>query len=548
MAMEMNDESHNIKLMILDDDGIVRAMLNRILSEDYALRSAKTHGEFREQLKDYVPDILFLDLTLPDAYGIDICRSLKNDPQYKDIFIFIVTASSDNETIEKGYRAGADDFIRKPFIPFEVKYKVSVFEKISQYRKSMNRRNITLADYNRKLFTLSNAVNREMDMESGNESSLISIGFLREIIKSDYIELIKKAEEGFSSIQVVNSDKNVFTKKFSEMESVRKILDRGEKTRSFRLSRSGRIFHCVIVSIFFKDNMSGYILMASAAEFTKEDREIVSLYADFYTLINKRISAEKNLMEKNLLYRSEISKIRKIQASSIPDLKKIRGYDIDFAYLPAEDISGDFFDGYFVSDTVYQLVLCDISGHGAASSYIGNEVRTLFRTISDATRPLSEIVKSVNTRMYNDLRGLYYFGTVVILRMNITDSTIEFINAGHPPILHFNRSTGQCHFRRSTGPLIGLFDNLEYDNEIITMAQGDAILIYTDGITEALNMPTKTMYSEEKLCHNFIGNIEYSSKEIVHLIVGSVYEFTDYGEQEDDITIISIKKLGPSPE
>lgn len=267
-------------------------------------------------------------------------------------------------------------------------------------------------------------------------------------------------------------------------------------------------------------------------------REIVSKVRSF----EKIILIQRELRRKNAQYRSEISKIRNIQVAQIPDFKEVSGYDIAYGYLPAQDISGDFMDGFFISDTVYQLVLCDISGHGMASAYIGNEVRTMLKTLSLGGGAMAEIAVRVNDTLAANIRNLYYFATLVMCRFDLRSGTVEYLNAGHPDVfLQTVRDYG-CRALGRTGPLLGLFPDKQYAMSRIEMSPGDSLLLYTDGLSESMRDDSdEEMYGEERLRDSFIEARELPSRDILHAVIGSVYEFTDYGEQKDDITAICIK-------
>lgn len=245
-------------------------------------------------------------------------------------------------------------------------------------------------------------------------------------------------------------------------------------------------------------------------------------------------------------YKREIARVREIQASLLPDFKNLAGFDIDSTFLPASDISGDFFDGFYISSDIYQIILCDVSGHGMASAYVGNEIRTIFRLYSLPERPMEETVGLVNGILIRELGALYYFCTAIICRIDTTTGVISYLNAGHPPAIIYRAGSGENVILEDSGALIGLFESDEYHTEELVLDPGDYLLFYTDGITEAMDlelMSDKGIFGLDRIVCSVRENAGATSRDMLLSLVSSVYEFTDFSEQLDDMTAICLRKL-----
>jgi len=244
-------------------------------------------------------------------------------------------------------------------------------------------------------------------------------------------------------------------------------------------------------------------------------------------------------------FRHEISDIRKSQASLLPDFKQVPGYDIDYTYLPENDISGDFFDGFFISEDIYQIIICDVSGHGMASAYVGNEIRTIFKIHSSVNTPIETTIRLLNSILVKELKDIYYYCTAIICRINIKTGIIDYLNAGHPPGIIYNAGTGLTSTLECTGPIIGLFDDNEYTSIELKLNTDDYLLLYTDGITEAVEfdmISEKGMFGINRIIESVLENIGSPSRDMLLMLISKVYEFMEYTEQMDDITAICIKK------
>lgn len=103
-----------VKILIIEDNPALSNLTRDLLSnEGFEVDAASTGEEGRRRIKDFQPDLLVLDLSLPDDFGLDICREMKQ--KYPGLLVFVVTALGNSEDVVAGLDAGADDYIPKPF-------------------------------------------------------------------------------------------------------------------------------------------------------------------------------------------------------------------------------------------------------------------------------------------------------------------------------------------------------------------------------------------------------------------------------------------------
>ncbi len=337
--------------------------------------------------------------------------------------------------------------------------------------------------------------------------------------------------KSFISFEKLNKSHNIDESNFDELISL-KIIKRKKQTQ----------IYCIIRKLHINESKSGYMLIQRETKFSKNEIQIISLFTDYYSLFERKQIYDNLLQKSNKEFRDEISKIRKIQVSLLPKFDLVRNFKIASAFIPATDLSGDFFDGYFLSNTIYQMVLCDVSGHGIASSYVGNQIRTLFRMLSKENRPPSEITMMVNDSLYEDLEDLYIFSTAVVCQINMDTGEMLYLAAGHPPSLLHQAETENTNYITNTGPLLGMAPGNRFTDTKITMNDQDSLLIYTDGVTEAHNPEDRTIFGEERLREEFNSNANLDPQNTVHSVLGSIFEYSQYSEMEDDTTIICIKK------
>lgn len=540
----MKQKEKILTILAVDDDSTMRMVLKQLLDIKYDLHLTKTVAEFKTQLYGIAPDIFLLDINLPDGDGIDLCRFLRKDDRYQESIIMLITGSNKTATIEKGYDAGANDFIRKPLVACEITSKIQLYEKMVRSRESLNRAYQSQVSLNTRLHHLTGIVKNHIKSRDEGEDIRLAEDLVT-IVDTGYIEGVIEKKGNFLTIFVRRIDERKEYRSFEDMNRSLKLTEKDEKTlHQFKIKSGDTTIFCLLIPLVDENSSKGYILLENTRAFSEEDLEITRLFISSFSIIRGRFNIEKSIEKMNREYKNEISKVRKIQVGFLPDFHEITGYDISSAFLPASDISGDFFDAFHLDENTFQIVLCDVSGHGIASSYIGNQIRTLFKLHSSPDRTPAEVTKNVNDILAQDLQGLYYYGTAVVIQIKLNEGKVIYMVAGHPPVLQYENKTGKCTQLTSTGPLVGLFEDNEYKNRELTLEEGDTLLLYTDGVTEANagNTEEVEMFGEDRLLELFNELQGNNARDIVHSVIGSVYEFTEYGDQKDDITLLCIQK------
>jgi DNA-binding response OmpR family regulator len=113
------------KILIADDNENIREALTYLLEDEgYALSLAKDGAETLRKVREILPDILFLDVMMPEINGYDVCHAIKTDPSLKGIYVIMLTAKGQVAEQERGKEVGADEYIVKPFSPMEILNKI----------------------------------------------------------------------------------------------------------------------------------------------------------------------------------------------------------------------------------------------------------------------------------------------------------------------------------------------------------------------------------------------------------------------------------------
>jgi len=182
----------------------------------------------------------------------------------------------------------------------------------------------------------------------------------------------------------------------------------------------------------------------------------------------------------------ELEMAREVQASLLPQrLPEIPGFSLAADWRSAREMAGDFYDVFALPDGRWAMVIADVSDKGAPAALYMAMTRSLIRASASFNASPAATLKEVNQRI-NAHSSSGMFVTVFYAVLDATAHTLTYANAGHnPPLLR--RATGSIERLMRTGPLMGVLEELVLSEATLTLAPGDTLVAYTDGVTDALN-------------------------------------------------------------
>ena len=214
--------------------------------------------------------------------------------------------------------------------------------------------------------------------------------------------------------------------------------------------------------------------------------------------------------------------------------------DIAASMNAAKDVGGDFYDFFRIDDDHIGFVIADVSGKGVPAAIFMAVSRTLIRATGIRGGCPSECItysngllekESVNNMFVTLFYGIY----------NIETGEITYTNAGHNPpyVLKQNGTLERLPVTKNMA--IGIFGDFEYQEETLQLESGDTLLLYTDGVTEAIN-PSEEEFREERLEQTLKNSAGLNCQQIIDAIKADVKTFADGAEQSDDITLLALKR------
>jgi len=254
--------------------------------------------------------------------------------------------------------------------------------------------------------------------------------------------------------------------------------------------------------------------------------------------INSYIKELKTTTANNERFESELTIASSIQMAMLStDFPERDEFDIYANVTPAKEVGGDLYD-FFVEGNKLYFAVGDVSGKGVPAALYMAITRAAFRFICKLGFSVEGIVEHLNN-IFAEGNESNMFVTMFVGCIDLVTYEMKYCNAGHNPII-ICESTGQARYLRAKANIAaGLFEGFKYEGESIFLQSGSRILVYTDGVTEA-ERADKEQYGEERLLE-FSKNRKEDSKDFTTKLVKSVKEFTEGNEQNDDITILTIK-------
>ena len=238
---------------------------------------------------------------------------------------------------------------------------------------------------------------------------------------------------------------------------------------------------------------------------------------------------------------SELELSQIVQRALLPQrVPPLAGYDIAAFSRPAQIVTGDYFDFLQFEDGTYGFVVADVSGHGVSAGMLMSSLQTVFHTLSPGTDSPVDVLQRIN-RLYIHNINFSTFVTAFFGRLDPLTRTLSYASAGHNPPLLYRGSKKETTWFRPTGAAIGLVEDYKLRLEQVDLLEGDILLIYTDGVIEALNPQGTEQFGYDRLAEILQQNENLPANEITQKIRVALNDFTQGAVLADDITIVICK-------
>jgi len=240
---------------------------------------------------------------------------------------------------------------------------------------------------------------------------------------------------------------------------------------------------------------------------------------------------------------SELALAQEVQKTLLPqEVPNIPGLEIAAFSRPAQIVGGDYFDFVDFSNGLHGLAIADVAGHGVSASLHMASIQALLRTLVPINKSPADVMRQVHKLFIHNIR-FETFVTFFIGAFDSSTKTLTFSNAGHQPPLLLRKNNSKeesVAMLWPTGAAIGLVEDAEFAEKTIELQKEDLLVLYTDGITEAVNLQNQEF--GRKRLETLIRQVKrLPVKELIQKIRLSLEEFSEGKPLADDTTIVICK-------
>jgi serine phosphatase RsbU (regulator of sigma subunit) len=282
------------------------------------------------------------------------------------------------------------------------------------------------------------------------------------------------------------------------------------------------------------------LLNKTEGSFSVADQEFLTHLSDHVALALDNAQLHRELLAKQRM-ESDLMLARSVQRGLLPEHPpELEGFDIGVAYTPSYMVGGDYYDFVPLNPQEMLTIIADAEGKGVASALMMASVRATLQTLAGHAPDLEKIVKSMSDMVLSDARALKLL-SIFIGVLDHRRQGFHYINAGHVPPIVVRRDGAVVELNEG-GIVMGVMSNATYMRGYLQFVQGDILIGYTDGITEAMDI-NGDQYAKERLVNTVRRERNASAKQIVETVLADVDRFSQGGLHNDDRVILILKVL-----
>ena len=232
-----------------------------------------------------------------------------------------------------------------------------------------------------------------------------------------------------------------------------------------------------------------------------------------------------------------------IQNSALPaELPENPCFRLCAAMQPARNVGGDFYDYFMLDPSHLAFLVADVSGKGITAALYMMTAKTLIKDTMSVVRDPAAALTRVNAELCRN-NPANMFLTVWVGVLDMETGVVTFANAGHnPPVMIREHGSQRVFVEEKSGPVLAFMDGFEYTSKTMRLEQSDALFLYTDGVTEALDRKA-ALFGEERLANAIAAVPDPEPRSLCMVVRAAVAAFEEGAPQADDITVLAVRYL-----
>ena len=260
-----------------------------------------------------------------------------------------------------------------------------------------------------------------------------------------------------------------------------------------------------------------------------------------FVILNGLLAME---LADKLTTRDELEIAREIQVSLEPkQVPEFPWLSVSFSSMPAKIVGGDFFNVVKRNDSQMLSIVGDVAGKGIPAALYAAHIQSMFESLSQQSASPATILNDLNQLICKRMREGDFI-TAVIAFFESTENSLTIARAGHNWPLYYSSQTNAIEPLKSRGVCLGIDRDMGFsaflEEKSLPVKSGDILLLYSDGITEAMN-PNHQLFNQSRLESALKESAHFPAKKIVERINLRLNEFIKTEEPHDDVTMVAIK-------
>jgi sigma-B regulation protein RsbU (phosphoserine phosphatase) len=297
----------------------------------------------------------------------------------------------------------------------------------------------------------------------------------------------------------------------------------------------------LLVPMLSQNLVRGLVLLGekiTKAEYLDDDLEFSSTLCNAAMISIENARLFKETLEKQKL-EEELAIAREIQQRLLPkEAPELGDFELAAINIPTRQVGGDYYDYFPIDNNRYLLTIADVSGKGVPAALLMTNLQATLHAMMTAEIPFEQIVFRINNFIHQNTT-LDKFITAFFAIFDREKATITSINAGHNPPYIFH-SDGTFETFSEGGLLMGMFPNAPYKSESKQLRDGDVVVLYTDGVSEAMSAASEE-FGEKRLEEIIRAGLNTSAAGMIEAISNAVKKHTEGAPQSDDITLVVLR-------
>jgi len=300
----------------------------------------------------------------------------------------------------------------------------------------------------------------------------------------------------------------------------------------------------LLVPLIYENRLTGLIALGrkkSGKFYRREDIQLLNVLANQAAVAIQNARMVEEVIEKERM-EEELSIAHDLQVSMLPaECPQVTGFEVAAYSLPAREVGGDFYDFIEMGGDRLGMVIGDVTGKSVSGALVMAASRSVFRMLSEEDLTVAESMMRANRRLKKDLTS----GMFVALLYAVFDQRgrrIAICSAGQTQPIRRSVAAGSAELIQTQGDTfpLGILDEAEYEETVLALSPGEVVVLYTDGIVEAMN-PAGELFGFERLLETVSVSAGETAEALLKEILARVNAFAAGAPAHDDITLIVVR-------